>query len=149
MWVLILGLLGCKQQSARFSQQDEMAVGRVADSAVQYLRTGNISAWAALFSEDGILHPPNAQTLKGRSALEAWAKALPPVEHLEFTDIQIEGDGNLAYGTSGYRMSVRGAPPDTGKQLWVSRRNANGEWEVIAVSFNSDLPVAPQQGEQK
>jgi ketosteroid isomerase-like protein len=146
MSVLILGLLSCEQQPASFSPQDEAAVRKVADSAEQYFRTGNIAAWAALYSEDGILQPPNHQTVKGRTALEAWAKALPPVEHAEFTDVQIQGDGNLAYGTSGYRIRTRGAPPDTGKQLWVSRRNADGKWEVVAVSFNSDLPLPSQQG---
>jgi ketosteroid isomerase-like protein len=143
--VLILALLGCKEESASFSPQDEVAVRAVADSAEHYFRSGKIAAWAALYSEDGILQPPNHQTVKGRSALEAWAKALPPVEHAEFTDVQVEGNGNLAYGTSGYRIRTRGAPPDTGKQLWVSRRNANGKWEVVAVSFNSDLPLPPQQ----
>ncbi len=143
--VLILSLLGCKEESVSFSPQDEAAVRAITDSAEQYFRAGNIAAWAALYSEDGILQPPNHQTVKGRSALEAWAKALPPVEHAEFTDVQIEGNGNLAYGTSGYRIRTRGAPPDTGKQLWVSRRNANGKWEVVAVSFNSDLPLRPQQ----
>jgi ketosteroid isomerase-like protein len=144
--IVVLGSLSCERQSSSFSAEDEAAVRALADSGVHRLRSGRASDWAALYSEDGILQPPNAKTVKGRSALIAWAKALPPVENAEFTDIEIRGDGNLAYGTSGYRITLKGAPPDTGKQLWVSRRNADGKWEVIAVSFNSDLPPAPQQG---
>jgi ketosteroid isomerase-like protein len=137
-------VVGCDRGREEFSRQDESAVRAVADSVVRYFRTGNWAAWAELFSEDGILQPPNAPTVRGRAALVAYGKALPPIENLAFADVQVSGDGNLAYGTSSYRLTLQGLSPDTGKQLWVSRRAASGGWEVVAVSFNSDLALPGQ-----
>jgi ketosteroid isomerase-like protein len=137
-------VVGCQPRAAAFSAQDESALRAVADSAVRYQLAGDWAAWAALYSEDGVLQPPHAPAVKGRPALLAWAKTLPPVENAAFSNVQVWGDGNLAYGTSGYTFTLKGLPPDTGKQLWVSRRAASGKWEVVAVSFNSDLAVPGQ-----
>lgn len=131
-------LVGCSE-SSEFSDQDEAAVRAVADSAVSYQLAGDWEAWAGLFAEDGVLHPPNAPALKGRSALVAWATQLPKVEQASFTNVEVHGEGSLSYGTSGYRIMLHGMPPDTGKQLWISRRTPGGKWEVVVVSFNSDL----------
>ena len=58
-------------------------------------------------------------------------------------DVQVSGEGNLAYGTSAVGMKVKGARADTAKQLVVFRRSLAGRWEIVAVSVNSDLPPAP------
>ena len=141
-----LMLAGCQEDQPRFSPQDELALRAVADSAVRYQRAGDWASWAALYSEDGVLHPPHAAALRGRPALLAWAKTLPQVENAAFSNVQVWGDGNLAYGTSAYTFTLKGLPADTGKQLWVSRRVGGGKWEVVAVSFNSDLAVPGRQG---
>lgn len=142
----VVMLIAYQPRPATFSAQDETAVRAVADSAVRYQLAGDWAAWAALYSEDGVLQPPNAPAVKGRPALLAWAQTLPPVEKAAFSNVQVWGDGNLSYGTSGYTFTLKGLPPDTGKQLWVSRRAPSGKWEVVAVSFNSDLAMPGQQG---
>jgi ketosteroid isomerase-like protein len=139
---LALALLGCHSSHAEFSAKDAAAVEAVADSAASYLRAGNLEGWAALFSDDVMFHPPNAPAIQGRSAVLAWAKKFPPIKDAAFTNVEIRGDGDLAYGTSGFRLVQQGVPADTGKQLWISRRAGNGKWEVAVVSFNSDLPAA-------
>jgi ketosteroid isomerase-like protein len=141
---IVVLLIACHPRPGAFSGQDESAVRAVADSAVRYQLAGDWAAWAALFSEDGVLQPPNAPAVKGRAALLAWAKTLPPVEKAAFTNEQVWGDGNLSFGTSGYTYTLKGLPPDTGKQLWVSRRAPSGKWEVVVVSFNSDLALSGQ-----
>ena len=137
---LALVLLGCHPKPAGFSPQDETAVKAVAESAASYLREGKLEAWADLFSDDAVLHPPNGPAIKGRPALLAWIKSVPKMNDAAFTDVQVRGVGDLAYGTSGFWLDQQGMPADTGKQLWVSRRSPSGKWEVAIVSFNSDLP---------
>ena len=139
-------LIACQPKPETFSAQDETALKAIADSAVRYQLTGDWPAFAALYSEDGVLQPPNSPAVKGRPALVAWGKALPPVEQAAFANVQVWGDGNLSYGTSAYTFKLQGLPPDTGKQLWVSRRAPGGKWEVVAVSFNSDLAMPGQRG---
>ena len=116
----------------------QAAVRAVADSAVAYLRAGNPDAWAGLYAEDGALYPPNQPAVRGRSALQEYARGIP-VENIAFTDVQVQGHGPLAYGTSRVVFKMKGQPADIGKQLWIARRNADGKWEVAVVSFNSDL----------
>jgi len=53
------------------------------------------------------------------------------------------GEGNLAYGTSAIAIKTKNAPADTSKQVVVFRRAGADRWEVVAGSFNSDLPPAP------
>jgi uncharacterized protein (TIGR02246 family) len=135
--VIALLQLACGSREAEFTAQDEAAVRALADSAVAYLRAGNPDAWAGLYAEDGVLHPPNQPEVRGRSALQEYARGIP-VENIEFTEVEVQGHGPLAYGTSGVVFKVKGQAADTGKQLWVARRNADGRWEVSVVSFNSD-----------
>jgi ketosteroid isomerase-like protein len=117
------------------------------DSTVSYFRAKNFTGWAALYSDDGLIMPPNAGTVRGRAALTAWANAFPPIEQVSFSNVQVAGEGNMAYGTSGFVLKLHGLPADSGKQLVIFRRTAAGRWEAVAGAFNSDLPLptAPAQ----
>ena len=123
--------------------EDVATLERMFDTVVALIRAGDWAGWAALYAEDAVLHPPNGPAVHGRAALQAWGEAFPEVEALDFLNVQVSGEGNLAYGTSGYALTIKGLAPDTGKQLGVFRRGSNG-WEVAAVSFNSDLPLPGQ-----
>ena len=139
--LVVLLLVGC-QSRPQFTTQDEAQVRAVFDSALAYVQTGDWASWSALFSEDAFLQPPNGATVSGRARLRAWGEAFPPIESATWPNVQVSGgDGDIAYGTSAWTLKLRGLPADSGKQLAVLRRNANGKWEVAAVSFNSDLPL--------
>jgi ketosteroid isomerase-like protein len=94
-----------------------------------------------LYADDGLLQPPNAPTIKGRPNLLAWGQAFPPIEAFTFSNVEVFGEGNLGWGTSGYTLKLKDSATDTGKQLVVFRRMADGKWKVLAASFSSDLPV--------
>ena len=111
---LALVLVGCHPGPAGFSPQDETAVKAVAESAASYLGSGKLEAWADLFSNDVTLHPPHAPAIQGRPALLAWIKSVPKVNGIAFTDVQVRGVGDVAYGTSGFWIAQQGMPADTG-----------------------------------
>jgi ketosteroid isomerase-like protein len=125
----------------RFTQQDQSAVRALFDACIGYVNAGNWKGWAEIYSEDGFLQPPNGPTVRGRAQLQAWGEAFRPIERLTFTHVQTWGEGNVAYGTSGYTLKLKDGSTDTGKQLVVLRRGAGGRWHVVAGSFNSDLPA--------
>jgi len=130
---------------AALTNQDRTTLAGMFDATVRNINAGDWEAWTAQFSDDAFLQPPNAPTVQGREALLAWGHAFPPVDStLTFGGVQVWGEGNMAYGVSTYDMTPRGLPHDTGKQLAVFRKNAAGEWKVVAVSFGSDLPVPKQ-----
>jgi ketosteroid isomerase-like protein len=123
--------------------EDVATLEQMFDTVVRLIRAGDWASWAALYAEDAVLHPPNGPAVRGRAALQQWGEAFPPLEAIDFSNVQVSGEGSLAYGTSGYALTIKGQPPDTGKQLGVFRRGTGG-WEVVAVSFNSDLPLPGQ-----
>ena len=126
---------------APFTAQDQAALRGMFDAAIRMINAGDWPAWAAQYAEDGLLQTPNAPTVKGRPELQEWGHAFPKIEELVFSGVEVRGEGSLAWGTSGYTLRVKGQAPDTGKQLVVFRRAADGLWKIVAASFNSDLPV--------
>src|ERR1043166_5586812 len=138
-----LCLLASCQKAPAFTAQDETQLRGMFDGTATDFKTGNFEAWSKQFSEDAVMQPPNAKPVHGRPALLAWAQAFPKVQELSFSNVQVTGSGDWAFGTSDYVLQVQGAPADTGKQLVVFRRGAGG-WEIPAVSFRSNLaPMTP------
>src|SRR5262245_15543764 len=114
------------------AKEDIATLEQMFGTAVGLIRAGDWTGWAALYAEDSVLHPPNGPAVRGRAALLQWGEAFPPVEAIDFWDVHVSGEGNVAYGTSGYTLTLKGQPPDTGKQLGVFRRGVGG-WQVVAV----------------
>lgn len=139
--LVALFLVACGQQPDVFAPQDEATLRGMFDSTVTNIRAGDWATWSAQYTETAVLQPPNAPTVTGRPAILAWGQAFPPVESLAFSEVQVSGEGNLAYGTSAYALKIKDLPQDNGKQLVVFRRSPGAKWEVVAVSFSSDLPM--------
>ncbi len=139
--VAVAAALACQPAAPQFTAADETTVRGMFDSTVAHLNAGRFDSWAAQFSDNTLFQPPNEKTVNGRSAIAAWIKALPPIESVSFSNVQVSGEGNTAYGSSAYVLKLKDMPADTGKQLAVFRRGANGTWQVVAVNFNSDVPL--------
>ena len=138
----LLAAVGCQPRAAQFTAQDETALRSMFDSSLAHIRAGDWGAWAGMYTEDGLIQPPNGPSVRGRAQLQAWGQAFPPIESLTWADIEVHGDGNMAYGTSTYVLMLKDLPPDSGKQLAVFRRGPGGKWEVAVASYSSDLPPA-------
>jgi ketosteroid isomerase-like protein len=134
-------LVGCQPAAPQFSEQDAAAVRAIFDSVATDVSTANWTAWAGRFAEDARFHPSNGPALLGRPAILTWGQAFPPIESFSFQNVQVAGEGSLAYGTSAVLIKIRDLPADTAKQLVVLRRAPNGIWQVQAVSVTSDLPL--------
>lgn len=148
--VAVLSLIaasGCAAPPAAppFTAEDEAAVAGMFEQTVADFRTRDFANWASRFAEDAVFHAPNQPAVIGRAAMQAWAEALPPIEAIEFTNIRVQGAGDVAWGVSDYALTLQGMPTDRGKQLAVARR-VDGTWQGVAVSFNTDLPLPAAAG---
>ena len=149
---VVLGLalaLGCAAPSAtpapsaELSEADLAAIRQRFDEVARHVSAEDNAAWANDFTEDGIIMFANTSTLRGRAAIQQWGESGPKVRSLTFSDIQIQGSGELAWATSAYSLTWDGTPnPDIGKQLVVLKRQADGSWRTLAASVSSDLPPA-------
>jgi ketosteroid isomerase-like protein len=136
-----VALAACSSPSPQFTSADEAEVRALFDSTVARVKAADWTSWAGEYADSAVFQPPNAKGLNGRAAILAWGQSFPPVEQFGMWDVQVWGEGNLAYGTSAIGTKLKGAPADTLKQLVVFRRSPAGRWEVAAASFNSDRPA--------
>lgn len=138
---LALSALACAATGPQFTAQDEAAIRAEFEASIKDVQAGNWDAWAALYADDAVLQPPNAPAVRGHAALLSWGRAFPPVESASEANLQIHGDGNLAWATTDWSLQIKGMPADHGKELIVLKRGADGKWMVEAGSFSSDVPL--------
>ena len=138
--VAAMTLEACRPRPAEFTAQDEVSIRRMFDKRVANIRAGEWVKWSLQHADSIIVQPAQAPTIHGRAAILAWGQAFPPIDSLGLSDIQIWGEGHLAYATSAYTLKLKDRPLDTGKELLVFRRPAGGDWQVVAFSLSSDLP---------
>ena len=122
-------------------KEDVATLESTFSTAARLVVAGDWAGWAELFAEDAVIHPPNGPAVHGRENIRRFGEAFPPIKAFTRSNVSVSGEGNLAYGTCSYTLTVNGLPADNGKELVVFCRGANG-WQAVAASFNSDLPQA-------
>jgi ketosteroid isomerase-like protein len=146
--VVVAVVTNCRSSQAAsgtLSEQDLAAVRSVAtrDSAIVMAR--NWDALAAEYTTDAVRMPPNQPPVQGRDAIRRWLELTPPITKFSFHLVDLQGAGSFAFLRGSYTMTV--APPggapvsDSGKELVVLRRQADGSWLRVVDAWNSDLPV--------
>ncbi len=135
-------ITGCQPQAAQFTAEDEATLRGIVEATARQFKAADMTTWAQHYAQDAVFQPPNSPAVAGQANILAWGQAFPPLADLTFSNVTVSGEGNLAYGTSNYKMAFKDGPADSGKQLVVFRRPPDGEWAIVAVSFNSDVPVS-------
>jgi ketosteroid isomerase-like protein len=141
--------LGCSPSDT--PSAEETAI-RLADHAWSKAMTDKqLDATVSHYAEDASIFPPNAPTATGKNAIRnVWAAyfAMPgflvtchPVK------IAASHSGDIGYTQGPYALTFRDATgrkiKDRGRYIAVWKKQADGEWRVVADFFNSDLPKAP------
>ncbi|HXG44717.1 MAG TPA: DUF4440 domain-containing protein [Gemmatimonadales bacterium] len=139
--VMVIVSAACGPKAPPFTAADEAALRAVFEAGPREMKAADWDAWAKVYTADAILQPPNHPPVRGQTNILAFARAFPPIVEASFGDVEVTGEGNLAYATSSYVIGVQGAVPDSGKQLLVFRRPPGGAWMVVAASFSSNRPV--------
>jgi len=142
-FTMLVATLACRPAPAALGDADRTALRAANDSFVQRVRRADWPALAKLYAETAVLMPPGEHAVSGQAKILAWMKAFPPITLFDLRVVSVEGEGDLAYLTGKYFMTVAppGAKPlaDTGKYLEVHRRQPDGSWPMVADMFNSDL----------
>jgi ketosteroid isomerase-like protein len=162
--VASLTIVACQPQgsvssTAALSDADRTALQALFDSTAVNVRAHNWDAWAAVMTDDVMFLPTNHPMIHGRAATRAWVDSFPTINEFNFTNVTLDGVGNLAWGTSGVPMTLTVGGQqvkDVSKQLVVLKKQPDGKWKVVAVAVNSDLPpmapppaAAPPTGKKK
>lgn len=130
---------------------DGAAIRQTLQRYEQALNKADTAAIVALYAADGVQMAPDAPAAVGRDALkaayDATFKAISL--NLSFTVDELKP---LGKGTALLRTHSKGtlkvlggdlpAGPSAFKELWVLRKQADGQWKVSHYSF-STAPVKP------
>jgi ketosteroid isomerase-like protein len=133
------GFTDADREQIRATTEEAMAM---ANSSKDYARYAGL-----YYAQDVIVMPPNGEAVRGRDAVVRWNEEFPPYENLQFTQVQVDGAGDIAYVYGTYSMvmtlpDVEGPVPDHGKYIEIWRRQADGSWKVVLDIFNSDVPLS-------
>ena len=122
------------------AQWSKSAAGRDLEDTVSY------------YTDDASLLPPNAPIATGKEAIRAvWDTLLAPGTSVSWqpSKVEVARSGDLAYILGTIQLATKdpkGNPVnDRGKLVEVWKKQAGGNWKVVADIFNSDLPAAPPE----
>ena len=105
---------------------------------------GDAAAIAALYTEDGMVMPPNAGASTGRKAIQAFVEediAANKGNKLEIESVESSKSGDLGFATGNWRIKdPKGTVLDEGK--WVEvRKMVGGQWQIYRDIWNSSRPL--------
>jgi ketosteroid isomerase-like protein len=146
----LLGVVTCGTQATDGPTEADRATIRDAVQAqLAAAKAGDSAAWAAWFTDDAIVLRPHGEAVEGRSAIQTWLAALPPISEFRAEVLEIEGQRELLVSRSAYSLAMTLPNAimfrDEGKGIQVYRRQADGTWKVWREIYNSDLPLpAPE-----
>ncbi|MBZ5580219.1 MAG: DUF4440 domain-containing protein [Acidobacteriia bacterium] len=111
----------------------------------------DLAGTVAFYADDAVLLPPNAQIATDRKSIrESWAGLLGPHTAVSWkvSQVEVAKSGELGYLYGTYSLSIQdpnGGPPirDTGKLVEIWKKQADGKWQCIVDTYNSDLPATP------
>lgn len=110
------------------------------------MRRGNASAVGALYAEDALLMPPNAEMIRGRAGTaEFWGGAIKMgVKDAVLTTVELRHEGRSVEEVGKYLLRVEpvGQAPfeDHGKYVVLWKQDADGTWRMHRDIWNSNLP---------
>ena len=137
-------------QQTGLAEEDKAAIRAQLDELIDAELVGDWETAAGMLTEDVVSMPANLPLIQGRDEWLAWVESMGiAVEGLTLDNVEIDGRGDLAFARIGYSetMTVGDATEpveDTGKCLWVMRKQADGSWLLYTWICNSDLPPAEE-----
>lgn len=121
--------------------QDQSAeLGALTDGWENALNNGDVDGLVALYAEDCVLMPPNAELAKGQGAARgAFGEMIAAGQTGELDTITAKAAGGVGYHSGTYWIKdANGTIIDRGKYMegW---QKIGGEWRIVHDIWNSDL----------
>lgn len=138
-----------EQAAARMQAESDSARTAIEAANVRYARylNGNMAdSVASLFTENGMVMPPNMPAVTGRAAIGTWmaANPMPPGSSITFTVAEVAASGPIAIerGSYAFTMPAMGRTPamNTAGKYLAHWHKVGGEWLVAADIWSDDVP---------
>ena len=144
--LLLCFTFACQSKGpATLSNADQAAITKAADQAILMMGspTKDWSVIGNLYAEDAVAYLPSAPAFKGREAIVAFLQTFPPILEYHQTRLEFEGFGQFAYDLEEWsitcQLSGAATSTDTGRLVWIWRKQADGSWKVWREMSSSDI----------
>jgi ketosteroid isomerase-like protein len=139
-----LGLSACQPLSERLADADRDTIHAAVNNFTKAVLASDFTTAASYYAEDGMMMPPNAPVVEGRSAISSFLAGFPKITAFSQKIVELEANGDLAYARLTYTLTTM--PPgakapltDTGKIIIIMRKQPNATWLTTRGIWNSDL----------
>ncbi len=142
-------LAGCAPAPAPDLAAAEAAIRKADTAWVEAAKLRKAEAWAAFYTDDAIVLPPNEKVATTKEAVLKSISAMMALPELAIawqpTKVVMAQSGELGYMYGSYTMSFKdekGKPvKDEGKMVEIWKKQADGGWKCVTDIWNSDFPV--------
>ena len=130
-------------EDTALSEADIAAIRAVTEAFPGHMESADRGGIAELYTEDAVLMPGGAPTVRGRQAIREFMSGFPPITRMELSIDEIDGRGDLAFVRGPFAMTMQpeGAPAPVkmvGKYIEIRQRQADGSWLISRDIFNTD-----------
>ena len=129
------------------NQADVDALNHVREAHIAAVNDGDVNAWVAAFTADGVQMPPNAPANFGRESIRTWSQGFLALFRAEFAlsvdEVQVAGDWAFERGTYTIILTPKaGCEPmqEMGKYITIYERELGGAWGMARDIWNSNNP---------
>ena len=133
------------EQEVATTEASVEAINRERQTLRAALYNGDLDIFMALWSEDAVLMPPNAPSVTGREAIRSWAQDLFNQFAIQLTIIseEVEVFGDWAFVRTTYTTALTPKAggevvEESGKNIWIWKREADGSWKLAHDIWNLD-----------
>jgi len=115
----------------------------------------DVEKFVSFFAEDASFLPPDMPLAQGQEAIRATATQMLSIPGFSVswkaTKADVSSAADLGYTIGTYQLTTNDAAgkpvTSVGKYVTVWKKQADGQWKVVADCFNPDGPPAPSQQE--
>ena len=142
-------LAGCAPAPAPDLAAAEAAIRKADTAWVEAAKLHKAEAWAAFYTDDAIVLPPNEKVATTKEAVLKSLSAMMALPELSIawqpTKVVMAQSGELGYMYGTYTLSFKdskgGLVKDEGKMVEIWKKQADGGWKCVTDIWNSDLPL--------
>jgi uncharacterized protein (TIGR02246 family) len=143
--VTVVSLSACSSAQPRtFGQPEIDSINQLIADFVEVYNAKDATKVAQLFTDGGVVMPPNASTVRGTENVRIhYQKRFDQgASDLSVEPQTVAGSGPLAFASGDYRLTMapEGEEPqrDRGKFIFILRQ-ANERWRLDHLMFSSDF----------